>query len=357
MANRSVPCAAAVTGILTNEAQARAVLTAACASVGLDPSDARLVRLGSNAVFRLTDPIVARIARSDTESAHARRTVAVARWLESEDYPAVRALPFDQPLTVNRYAVTFWQAVSPIGDEWTSVPEIAELLVRLHKLVAPNGLDLPEVAPFATAEGRIASSAWLTAGSRNILTDKLAELRERYARLEWVLTSGVIHGDASIGNALRDWNGRPVMIDLDNFAIGHREWDLILTAVYYDSFGWHTAEEYEGFTRAYGYDIMKWDGYPTLRELSEFMMITWVITKASENPRVADEASKRIETLRTGASRKDWAPLLRIPISGSGCDPPKPRTRGGIIELHYRCGAVGAAEVPAELAEVTDASG
>ena len=99
------------------------------------------------------------------------------------------------------------------------------------------------------------------------------------------------------------------MIDLDNFAIGHREWDLILTAVFYDSFGWHTAEEYEEFARAYGFDIMKWSGYSTLKELSEFLMVTWVVTKADESQRVADEASKRIESMRTGASRKDWAPL------------------------------------------------
>jgi hypothetical protein len=99
------------------------------------------------------------------------------------------------------------------------------------------------------------------------------------------------------------------MIDLDNFAVGHREWDLILTAVFYDSFGWHTAGEYEEFARTYGFDIMRWPGYQTLKELSEFLMVTWVITKAEESQRVADEASKRIESLRTGASRKDWAPL------------------------------------------------
>ena len=124
-----------------------------------------------------------------------------------------------------------------------------------------------------------------------------------------MLSTGVIHGDAGAGNTLRDWNGRPVMIDLDNFATGHREWDLILTAVFYDSFGWHTVEEYEEFAQAYGFDIMKWSGYSTLKELSEFLMVTWVITKAGESQRVADEASKRIESIRTGASRKTWAPL------------------------------------------------
>ena len=49
---------------------------------------------------------------------------------------------------------------------------------------------------------------------------------------------------------------------LDGFAIGHREWDLALTAVYYDSFGWHTREEYETFARLYGFNIMHLAGLP-----------------------------------------------------------------------------------------------
>jgi aminoglycoside phosphotransferase (APT) family kinase protein len=55
-----------------------------------------------------------------------------------------------------------------------------------------------------------------------------------------VLPPGVIHGDASIGNVLRDRQGDPAVIDLDGFAIGPPEWDVVLTAIYCDSFGWHT---------------------------------------------------------------------------------------------------------------------
>jgi aminoglycoside phosphotransferase len=295
--------------VINGEGKARELLEEACARVGLASYDARLIRLGSNAVFRLEGSVVVRIARSEAEIPNARRTIAVARWLESEDYPAARALHFDQPVIIDGYPVTFWEAVLSVGNEWPSVAEIAQLLVKLHELVAPDDLRLPEVAPFAKAEERISVSTWLTPEKRGILMDKLAELQHRYTRLDWALSTGVIHGDAGAGNAMRDRNGRPVMIDLDNFAIGHREWDLILTAVFYDSFGWHTTGEYEEFAQAYGFDIMKWSGYSTLKELSEFLMVTWVITKAEESQRVADEASKRIESIRTGASRKDWAPL------------------------------------------------
>jgi hypothetical protein len=148
-----------------------------------------------------------------------------------------------------------------------------------------------------------------------------------------------------------------VMIDLDNFATGHREWDLILTAVYYDSFGWHTAEEYAEFARVYGFDIMKWSGYSTLKELSEYLMITWVITKAAESRRVAEEASKRIESMRTGASRKDWAPLLRVRCGGSRGDPPQSRIRGDLVELCHRRVISDAQKVLVEFTKIADASG
>ena len=129
-----------------------------------------------------------------------------------------------------------------------------------------------------------------------------------YAGLDFALPPGVIHGDASIGNVLRDYDGNPVLIDLDGFAIGPREWDVVLTAMYYDSFVWHTGEEYETFARIFGFDIMTWPGYPVLREIREFLMVTWVIQKATESAEIAAEASKRIEALRTGSSRKDWQP-------------------------------------------------
>jgi aminoglycoside phosphotransferase (APT) family kinase protein len=141
------------------------------------------------------------------------------------------------------------------------------------------------------------------------MTSELARLQAEYARLDFVLPPGVIHGDANIGNVLRDEHGNPVVIDLDDFATGPREWDLIQTAIYYDRFGWHTREEYDTFTRIYGYDLLGWRGYPVLAEVREFIMVTWMILKADESDRTSAEARKRLHALQTGASRKDWGPF------------------------------------------------
>jgi aminoglycoside phosphotransferase (APT) family kinase protein len=289
-------------------AMADAVLQKASAAARLDPEGARLLRVGSNAVYRLTAPVVARISRRGASVDQAQRAVAVARWLESVDYPAVRAVDIDQPVIVDQHVVTFWEALSDDGDQYATVREVAEVLARLHALTAPDSLRLPDLAPFENAAHRIEVNDWLTADDRAFLTGKLAELQDKYSRLEFVLPPGVIHGDASIGNVLQDYRGNPVVIDLDGFAIGPREWDVVLTAMYYDSFGWHTREEYETFVQIYGFDIMTWPGYPVLREIREFLMVTWVIQKAGESEQVAAEARKRIAALRTGASRRDWQP-------------------------------------------------
>jgi hypothetical protein len=227
--------------------RAGVILQKACAAAGLDPDGARLLRVGSNAVYRLATPVVARISRSGASVDQARRSVDVARWLEDVGFPAVRAVDVDQPLIVDQHVVTCWNAVSDDGEQYATVREVAEVLVRLHALTAPGSLHLPALAPFENATRRIEVNDWLAPGDRAFLTGKLAELQGKYAELEFVLPPGLIHGDASIGNVLRDYQGKPVLIDLDGFAIGPREWDVVLTAMYYDSFGWHTREEYETY--------------------------------------------------------------------------------------------------------------
>ena len=284
------------------------ILERACAVAGIDADGARLLRVGSNTVYRLKAPIIARVSRPGADAGQIRRTVAVARWLESVGYPAVRVAEADQPVVIDGHVVTFWQAVSDDGDQYASVAEVAEVLLRLHTLTAPADLHLPELAPFANAPTRIEANTWLNPDDRAFLITTLARMRAAYDGLEFTLPTGVIHGDASIGNVLRDTNGNPVVIDLDGFAIGPREWDLALTAIYYDSFGWHARGEYQDFVRVYGYDIMAWPGYPVMRAVREFLMVTWVIQKAPESERAAAEAAKRIAALRTGASRKDWQP-------------------------------------------------
>lgn len=287
----------------------RRTMERACAHVGLSAEGAELIRLGENAVYRLSEPVVVRVSRTLAYLKDVRKEVAVSRWLADSRYPAVRALPIDQPCVVGDHAVTFWESLTDVEDY--GVPaEVAELLLRLHRLDLPrDDLGIEPLDPFAKVDRRIESNGWLSSEDESFLRGRLADLRTAYANLSFALPEGVIHGDASVGNVIHDRAGRPTLIDLDGMATGPREWDLVLTALYYERHGWHTREEYEAFARIYGFDIMTWPGYSTLADIREFLMVTWLSQKAAHEERVAMEVRKRIDDLKSGSAvRRNWEP-------------------------------------------------
>jgi aminoglycoside phosphotransferase (APT) family kinase protein len=283
-------------------------LEIACQKVGLNADGAELIRLGSNAVFRLPKHVIVRMARDGDSLGNAQKQVAVARWLENENYPAVRVLDVEQPQDVDGHATTFWQSVSE-QEKYAPLVRVAELIRWLHRLDAPPSLTLPAYQPFAELEGRISGLSNLDPADASFMHQRIDEVRTRYSILEFSLKSGPIHGDANVGNVILDREDNPVVIDLDSFSIGHREWDLVQTALFYERFGWHTEEEYQTFVDTYGFDIMTWSGYPVLADYREISMTLWLCGKAGADERAAAEVRKRIDTIRSDGDRREWAPF------------------------------------------------
>lgn len=290
---------------------AKLALEAACGEVGLDAAGARLIRLGSNAVYALVGGhVIVRIAAPEVDLAEVERAVAVARWLADADVPANRLVPgIAQPRVVQGHAVTYWESVQD-EEEYATLPELADLLKQLHWLEEPESLGLPYFDPLPKVRAGLAG---LGAGVRpedaDFLRERADHLEAEYARLDFVLPFGLIHGDANIGNVLRDRAGRAVLIDLDGFALAPREWDLIQTALFYDRFGWHTAAEYESFVDHYGFDVMNWPGYEVLADLRELMMTLWLGGKAGAERKAAEEFARRVESIRTDGDRRLWEPF------------------------------------------------
>ncbi|SEE88027.1 Ser/Thr protein kinase RdoA involved in Cpx stress response, MazF antagonist [Streptomyces sp. 2112.3] len=287
-----------------------AVLREACEEAQIDASGAELLRLGSNAVYRLPSaPVIVRIARDPNAATEMERAVQVARWLESQDYPATRVLPgVPQPLAAGGRVVTFWESAQD-REEYATVTELADLLRRLHWLEEPESLRLPYFDPFAKVWSSFEALDGVSADDAAFLEQRARRLGKEYDRLDFVLPYGLIHGDANIGNVLRDRSGQAIMIDLDGFCLAPREWDLILTAIFYDRFGWHDRSEYEGFVHHYGFDIMNWPGYSVLADVRELMMVLWMGQQAGSSEKSAAEFSRRMHALRTGGSRRDWSPF------------------------------------------------
>ena len=294
-----------LSGTTLTEATARRVLAEVCGRVALDPAGAELVRLGSNAVFRLAEPVIVRIAGDGASLEEVRRQVLVARWLEEVGYPATRALDVEQPVQVGEYVATFLVSVSD-RDEYAPIGEVADLIRRLHELDPPSGFTLPPSRPFDGIGGR---PLGMSEADNAFIGDRLRELRQQYEDLTFVLPAGVIHGDANVGNVILSRDGKPVLIDLDSFCVGPREWDLVQTALFYERFGWHTEDEYRTFVDVYGFDIMEWPGYPVLAGYREISMTLWLAGKAENDEASAAEVHKRVEAIRIGGSRRDWAPF------------------------------------------------
>lgn len=291
--------------------EADSALRAACEAIGIDAAGAKLLRIGENALYRLaTVPLVARVARTADYLEAARKEIAVSAWLAAAGLSVVRVADEikDQPIVASGYPITFWRWLER-GDDYGTPAELGALLRSLHALIPPGDLPLPAVEPFGRTYRRVRTAADLPEDDRQFLLESIVTLGSAYERLEFVLPAGPVHGDADTGNVVHDGDGMAVLIDLDMFAVGPREWDLVLTAMYADSFGWVSEAEYAEFVGIYGYDVRSWSGYPVLRAVREVMMVAWLAQNIGENPAAAAEYEKRISALRTGRSRRDWSPF------------------------------------------------
>lgn len=290
-----------------DESTATEVLVAACAMAGLDAANATLIRLGENAVFRLpAEGAVARIARSESYTPEVERQLAVARWLAAKSVAAVEPLDVDQPVIVGGRVAAFWKAVAN-DTEYGSTKALGGLLQRLHSLPVPDDLDLPPLDPFTRAHQRIETVS-ISDDERAFLRARCKALEEAYANLSFDSAPVVLHGDANVGNTLVDSAGVARLADLDSFCVGPPEWDLLLTALFYQRFGWHTAIEYSDFVAAYGRDILTWPGFRVLADLRELLMVSWLAQNVHDSAS-ASELGRRIEIMRLDGDRRSWKPF------------------------------------------------
>lgn len=290
-----------------DERSARVALAAACVVVDLDCRGAELIRIGENGVFRLRGrPVVARVGRSSAQLPWARQQLAVSRWLASEGVPAIRGLEVDQPVVVSGRVVTFWESAAD-DIRYGTTRELGVILRRLHRLPLPAELGLPDFAPFTAIRRRL-ERVTITEDDRRYLQGLGDELTQAYQALPFDRPPVVLHGDANVGNLILDRHGRAVLSDLDSFCVGPAEWDLVQTGMFYTRFGWHTAEEYAEFVRAYGRDVTAWSGFEVLADIRELHMVTWLAQNVHDD-RAAAELAKRIDTMRRGGSRRQWSPF------------------------------------------------
>lgn len=283
---------------------AQDLLKKACSRLGLPHEGAELLRFGENAIFRLAGkPLVVRIGRSIEKLPIVSRELCVARWLDDEGVPVAR--PFDgvaQPVVIDDHPVSVWHLVEA-GRHGPGVEELAVLLRQVHALGACP-CDLPALDPLSLAERRLQAATELADSDRAFLLSRCDELRQKFVGLRFALPVGMVHGDAHTGNLLGE-AGHAVLTDFEAVANGPREWDLATLAMARSRFGL-PADAYQRFIDLYGFDVMTWDGYDTLREIRELYMTAWLIQNLAEGSLVADEVALRIATIRNGDTTREW---------------------------------------------------
>lgn len=295
-------------GAFTPESTRQAVEDA-CLTSELDGRGARLVRLGENALYHLPESgVMARVSRSaDT----ARREVGVATWLAGQAFPAVRLIDDrTQPVVASSGVVTFWAYIDEDPEDPPTSADLGGLLRRLHELPPPD-VELPEFDPMPKLDSRLSNPVLkecLSASDRDFLRERRSQLAHEFAALEFVLDRGHIHGDAHRHNLMRPRGERTCrLIDLEDFAIGPREWDLCVEAIGYSRFGWITQEDYRAYVQAIGFDPLDWSGFEVIRAIRELNMTSWLAQRLGESPEVDAEVKQRICDLRDDKAPRNWA--------------------------------------------------
>jgi aminoglycoside phosphotransferase (APT) family kinase protein len=283
--------------------QAVIAATEAAARQGLATTGARPLRIGENAVVLLPSAgALARVMPHSDLLDHVRHELRVAEWLQSAGVPVTRPL-LDEPVVVGDRVVSLWEYLDDAVP--ADLVTLAASLLRLHSVARPDGSLLSRVEPFARFEARLASAQALDSADRRFLLEFRDQLAARWQRTAFDLPEAVLHGDAHMENLLKTSSGRLAFVDLENVALGPPEWDLTLTALYYEC-GWFSAHQYAGFVKEYGFDVRSGRAWPVLREIRMLRMTTWLAQTAGEFPDRQAQLRHRIAGLRDGSAPQGW---------------------------------------------------
>lgn len=288
------------------EAQART----ACRLVGLDAGELRPIRIHSNAVFLLPRArVIVRVGRGADAVGRAVRAVEVTRWLAGEGFPSVVPVRgIEQPIIVDgdqdeAAPVTFWEQadICPAPEPVTGA-ELGRLLRRLHALRPP--FVLPLFRPLDRLIAAVRASSWLRESDRRWIDARVVELQHSLDTVEFRLGTGLVHGDAQLGNVISARTGL-LVADWDNAATAPREWDLVPAAAE-ERFG-GSPQLLTQLLAAYGADPTTGPGWGILRDIYELRSVAAHIRRAPSSPAHAREAALRIASLRAGDRAVRWS--------------------------------------------------
>lgn len=278
-------------------------LVQAANQVGLDPTDATVIRAGENQIYRLPGQVIVRIAPPGQEKA-ARREIFLARWMNNNGVRAVEPLDIPQPVITDGGPVTFWHELGP--HEHGSPRQIASAIKKLHALPIPDELANDQIAPFVRLQERIDSATWLAEDDSAWLTDRLRDLETQWDRQPAGMPESVVHGDAWAGNVVDVEGVGVTMLDLERCSVGPPEWDLTSVACRFTSYSTLSESDYAAYCDEYGFDVTTWGGFSLLRDIRELRVTCYAVYVATENSEGRHLAQQRVDCLRGKRGLRPW---------------------------------------------------
>lgn len=278
--------------------------------LGVPSTDAELLRLTNNAVFALPrSGIVIRIARTHRLRDRVTKVVQLAQWFAEIDAPTIRLLPgVKQPIQVGDLVASIWRYVPPLSPA-PVVEDLGLVLREFHALGVPS-LPLPLWDPIQDARQRLADAEGLDGHDRDFLVEWCDRLDPQISALNKRAARKLIHGDAHVGNLLRDPSGLTVMCDFDATCVGPWQVDLAAVAVGEARFGGSGA--HRTLAAAYGFDVTSDPSWPLLREARELKMIVAAVPLLATSTSVAAEFATRLQSVQKNDHGCRWTPFGKL---------------------------------------------
>lgn len=286
---------------------------AACRAEGvLLKSPPALIRLGTNAVYRLetpNGPLLGRVSPSDYDPILLTQQIVLATWLDDCGFPTSRPVQTD-PTWIAGRATTFWEFLEGEPGAITNRRRLGALLRKFHELTKEYTGELPTWKPLGRLGDRLAAvdtDDSFCDEDRQLLCDWRDRLTAATEALEYVLPPGPLHGDVHSGNVITR-NGNLYLIDLDRIARGPREWDLSEIVASRQLFR-SSASAVEEFMQGYGWDLCAFYGVETLTQLRALFMTSWLLT-LPRTPPVKREIANRMHYWRAPSPEAPvWSPV------------------------------------------------
>jgi len=287
------------------------ILVFFCESQHIDHRNAKLLRLGANALYHIPqENIVIRIHGNDNNEEKIRLEINISSFLIKNGINSASiSKKYSDIYFINGKYITVWNYIES-HDRPGSYPKLyGKFLRRFHNAMNECKFTLPLYAPLQTIESRIKLISKNNDAGRLAIEQikhRIAEVKINAREVDFVLDFGPIHGDAHTGNTVYRDN-KIYILDFENLAIGYRDWDIIPTCVIAKRFDLNF--RLSEFLKSYESDLTLCSFDENLIRIRELFMISWLSQRAGESRTIDDEIILRLETLDKSGEDGLWHPM------------------------------------------------